>query len=114
MRYPMWLPLLLLLLSGCGAVGSGPSSTLVLSNPTWERVNVEAVVTTSPDCDKRDAYVSTQDFVMSKGRTQRIEAPHAENICWRHDPNPNNPVAGVWSGWSRATLFPGQTTDTDL
>ena len=31
----------------------GPSATLVLTNPTWERVNVEAVVTKSPDCDER-------------------------------------------------------------
>jgi hypothetical protein len=51
---------------------------------------------------------------MTKGRTQRLEAPHAENICWRHDRNPNNPVAGVWSGWSRVTLFPGQSTETEL
>ena len=114
MRCSRCLPTLLLLLSGCGSVGSGPSATLLLKNPTWERVNVEAAVTKSPDCDKREAYVSTQEFVMTKGRTQRIEAPNAENICWRHDRNPNNPVAGVWSGWSRATLFPGQSTETDL
>jgi hypothetical protein len=114
MRFSACLCALLLLLSACGSIGSGPSATLVLNNPTWERVNVEAVVTKSPDCDKREAYLSTQEFVMNKGRTQRIEAPNAENICWRHDRNPNNPVAGVWSGWSRVTLFPGQTTETEL
>ena len=58
--------------------------------------------------------VSTQEFVMTKNHTQRIEAPKAENVCWRHDRNPNNPVAGVWSGWSRATMFPGQTFETEL
>ena len=114
MRYSVWLSALLLPLSACGSTGSGPSATLILNNPTWDRVNVEAVVTKSPDCDKREAYLSTQQFVMTKGRTQRIEAPNAENICWRHDRNPNNPVAGVWSGWSRVTLFPGQTTETEL
>lgn len=106
MRYLAWLPALLVLLSACGSVGSGPSATLILNNPTWERVNVEAVVTKSPDCDKREAYLSTQQFVMTKGRTQRIEAPNAENICWRHDRNPNNPVAGVWSGMEPGHLVP--------
>jgi hypothetical protein len=51
---------------------------------------------------------------MTKNHTQRIEAPKAENVCWRHDSNPNNPIAGAWSGWSRATMFPGQTFETDL
>lgn len=113
MRYRAWL-CALLLLAACGSVGSGPSATLVLNNPTWDRVNVEAVVTKSPNCDNREAYVSTQEFVMTKNKTQRIEAPHAENVCWRHDRNPNNPIAGDWSGWSRATMFPGQTFETDL
>ena len=113
MRHLAWLAGLLSL-AACGSVGSGQSATLILSNPTWERVNVEAVVTKSPDCENRDAYLSTQDFVMTRGRTQRIEAPNAENICWRHDRNPNNPIAGVWSGWSRAVMFPGQTFETDL
>jgi hypothetical protein len=113
MRYVAWLPVLLPL-AACGSVGAGQSATLILNNPTWDRVNVEAVITTSPNCDNRDAYVSTQDFVMTKNRTQRIEAPKAENICWRHDSNPNNPIAGVWSGWSRATMFPGQTYETEL
>jgi hypothetical protein len=113
MRHLAWLAALLTL-AACGSVGSGSSATLILSNPTWDRVNVEAVVTKSPDCENRDAYLSTQDFVITKGRTQRIEAPNAENICWRHDRNPNNPVSGVWSGWSRATMFPGQTFETEL
>jgi hypothetical protein len=114
MRYRVWLLALLVPLSACGSVGSGRSATLTLNNPTWDRVNVEVVITKSPDCDKREAYLSRQEFVMTKDRTRRIEAPNAENVCWRHDRNPNNPVAGVWSGWSRATLFPGQTTETDL
>ena len=113
MRYLAYLAALLAM-SACGPVSSNPSATLILNNPTWDRVNVEAVVTKSPNCDNRDAYISTQDFVMTKNKTQRIEAPHAENICWRHDRNPNNPIAGDWSGWSRATMFPGQNFETDL
>ena len=114
MRYLACLFALLLALSACGPVSSKQSATLILNNPTWDRVNVEVAITKSPNCENRDAYVSTQEFVMTKNRTQRIEAPNAESICWRHDRNPNNPIAGAWSGWSRATLFPGQTTETDL
>jgi hypothetical protein len=113
MRHVAWLAVLLSL-AACGLGGNSQSATLILDNPTWDRVNVEAVITTSPNCDNREAYVSTQEFVMTKNRTQRIVAPKAENICWRHDPNPNNPVPGAWSGWSRATMFPGQTFETEL
>jgi hypothetical protein len=101
----------MLIVSACSS-GSSQSATLILSNPSWDRVNVEAVITNSADCDKD--YVATKKFVMTKGHTQKIEAPNAESICWRHDRNPNNPVPGDWSGWSRVPLAPGQTAETDL
>jgi hypothetical protein len=113
MRYPAWLSALLAL-SACSSASSSQSATLILNNPTWDRVNVEAVVTKSTNCDNKEGYTATQQFVMTKNRTQKIEAPNGESICWRHDRNPNNPIAGAWSGWSRVTLFPGQTTETDL
>jgi hypothetical protein len=113
MRY-LALAWALLVLAGCSS-GSSQSATLILDDPTWERVNVEAVITKSSDCDDRqNGYVATQHFVMTKDHTQKIVAPNAETICWRHDRNPNDPSAGDWSEWSRATLFPGQTTETDL
>jgi hypothetical protein len=113
MRY-LALLLALPVVSGCSS-GSSQSATLVLNDPTWDRVNVEAVITKSSDCDDRqNGYVATKNFVMTKDKTHEIVAPNAETICWRHDRNPNDPVAGDWSGWSRATLFPGQTTQTDL
>ena len=113
MRYPAWV-MALAAVAGCSS-GSGQSATLVLDNPTWDRVNVEAVITKSSDCGERsDGYVATKHFVMTKGRTYPVVAPNAENICWRHDRDPDNPAPGDWSEWSRATLFPGQTTETDL
>ena len=113
MRFPGWLAAVVLV-CGCSA-GSSRSATLTLSDPYWERVNVQAVITTNSDCDSRgEGYVTTKDFVMTKGHTHEITAPNGEAICWRHDANPNDPVAGVWSGWSRATMFPGQSTETDL
>ena len=112
MRYRGWVGALLLL-SACGSE-SEQSARLILVNPTWDKVNVEVVVTKSTDCANQDAYVSSKSLVMSKNQSYKIEAPNSEGICWRHDRNPNNPVAGAWSGWSRATLFPGQTAETDL
>ncbi len=113
MRYPVLIAVLLAV-SGCSS-GSDQSATLTLDNPTWDRVNVEAVITKSSDCNERsNGYVATKDFVMSKGQSHKVVAPNAETICWRHDRDPNNPVHGDWSEWSRATLFPGQTTETDL
>ena len=112
-QYPAWLSAVLVL-SACSS-GSSQTATLILDNPTWDRVNVEAVITNSADCDNRGKdYVATKQFVMTKGHTQKIEAPNAESICWRHDRNPNNPVPGAWSGWSRVPLAPGQTAETDL
>jgi hypothetical protein len=113
MRYLACLSTLLSL-TACGAMSSSKSATLILNNPTWDRINVEAVITKSPNCENQDAYISTEQFVLTKNRNRKIETPNAEGICWRHDRNPNNPIAGVWSGWSRVTLFPGQTTETDL
>jgi hypothetical protein len=112
MRYPALLSLFVLL-AAC-ASGSSKSATLILKDPDWSRVNVEAVVTKSTDCDSQKGYVATHKFVMTKGQTYKVEAPNAENICWRHDSNPNNPSPGAWSGWSRATMFPGQNFETDL
>jgi hypothetical protein len=101
-------------LAAC-ASGSNKSATLTLSDPYWDRVHVEAVLTNGTDCDNRGpGYVSSRDFVMRKGRTEDIVAPNAEVICWRHDRDPNHPVKGDWSDWSRATLFPGQSAKTDL
>jgi hypothetical protein len=112
-RFPAWLSVLLLS-SGCSS-SSSQTATLILDNATWERVNVEAVITNSADCDNRGKeYVETKQFVMTKGQTVKIQAPKAESICWRHDRNPNNPTPGDWSGWSRAPLSPGQTAETDL
>ena len=109
----MGLGLAAVLLSGC--FGSPESATLVLKNAYWDRIRVEAVITRSDDCDNRGkGYVETEHFVMLKDQTHDIRAPHAENICWRHDRNPNNPSPGAWSDWSRATMYPGQKAETDL
>ena len=75
---------------------------------------IEEGFVTVEDMLARQPWPEAEDEFPVHLKTRRIDAPHAENICWRHDRNPNNPIAGDWSGWSRATMFPGQTVETDL
>jgi hypothetical protein len=103
-----------LLLAACHSTPSD-SSTLILNDPYWDRVNVEVVVTRRADCDSRDAgFLSSKEIVMRKSTTERFDVPNGANICWRHDRNPNEPVKGAWSGWTKASIPPGQETETDL
>ena len=108
---------LLLVSLGLAACSSTPddSSKLTLRNMQWEHVNVQVVITKGSDCDARGPdFVSTEEFVLHKDQTKAIVAPNESNICWRHDRYPANPHPGEWSGWSRAILFPGNKTTTDL
>ena len=99
------------------ACSSAPAGTarLTLNNPYWDKVNVEIVITKRADCDSRaEGYVETKEIVMRKERPETIDVPPDATVCWRHDRNPNQPVAGDWSGWTRATLQPGGSAQTDL
>ncbi|HLY44112.1 MAG TPA: hypothetical protein VKQ73_00930 [Stellaceae bacterium] len=110
-------PAVLLGIFVVAACSSSPkgSSTLTLNDPYWDRVNVEVVITKRADCDSRaDGFVATKDLVMRKNTTERFDVPDGANVCWRHDRDPDNPAAGAWSGWTRATMFPGQSAETDL
>src|SRR5438309_998258 len=92
---------------GTGALNAARSSGSVRDNSD--------LLTNRSDCDNRGkGYIATKTFLMTKGHPVSVEAPHAESICWRKDRNPNNPVTGDWSGWSRIPLAPGQTAETDL
>src|SRR5438552_1099883 len=104
----------LLSLAACSAP-SPDTARLTINDPTWERVNVEFVITNRADCDSRgEGFISTRQMIMRKNKTETIEAQGGATICWRHDRNPDKPVPGAWSGWTRATLFPGQNADADL
>ena len=112
-RPALWLSMIVSL----GACSSTPSgmATLTLNDPYWDRVNVEVVITKRADCDSRgEGYMSTKQLVMRKTSSEKIEVPNDASVCWRHDRDPNNPVAGAWSGWTRATVPPGQSAETDL
>ena len=111
-----WL-ITLLSLTNCSIFGgpSGGGSRLTLNDPYWDRVNVEIVFVRGADCNNRgDGFIAEQQIVMRKNKTEGIDVPNGASVCWRHDRNPNNPVAGAWSGWTRATMFPGASSDVDI
>ena len=111
---PRILPIVLLCAGSCVPQEPGPGR-LLLSNPDFPLVNVEAVVTANPDCDAREAgYVSTLEFTMPNSATKFIDAPPGADVCWRSDRNPGRPVPGRWSRWGRAYLVPGRTIDATL
>jgi len=112
MRYRAWL--MVLSLAACSSAPSG-GARLTLNDPYWDHVNVEIVITKRADCDSREeGYIETKEVVMKKNTTEAIDVPNDATVCWRHDRDPNKPVKGVWSGWTRATLLPGQHAETDL
>jgi hypothetical protein len=105
---------ILLLLAACNGPREGMSK-LILNDPYWDRVNVEIVITRRSDCDSREeGFISTRRLVMRKNTTESFDIPNGATLCWRHDRNPNAPEAGAWSGWTKASLTPGQTYETDI
>jgi hypothetical protein len=104
-----------LLCAGSCAPQAPEPGRLLLSNPDFPLINVEAVITANPDCAARDAgYISTLEFTMPNNATKFIEAPPGTDVCWRTDRNPGRPVPGRWSRWDRAYLVPGRTIDATL
>jgi hypothetical protein len=105
----------LIVLAGCSSPAPADSTRLSLNNPYWDRVNVQLVVTRNSDCDKRgDGYLASREFVMPRNQIEVIDVPNGATVCWRRDRNPDNPAAGVWTGWTKATLPPGRSAEADL
>jgi phage tail protein X len=112
-----WPVLPVVVLLGAAACTSQPvrPGTLLLSNPHFGPTNVEAVITANSDCASRGpGYVSTLEFVLPDNATKFIDVPPGNDICWRRDRDPSQPVAGQWSGWDRAFVAPGTTIDANL
>jgi hypothetical protein len=92
-----------------------PPGTLLLNNPHFGPTNVEAVITSNPDCASRGpGYVSTFDFVLPSNATKIIDVPPGDEVCWRRDRDPDKPIPGRWSGWDRAYVEPGATINANL
>ena len=106
--------MVLLCAGSCTPEAAGPGR-LLLSNPDFPLVNVEAVITANSNCDARDdGYVSTLEFTMPNNSTKFIDVPPGADVCWRSDRNPGRPTPGRWSRWDRAYLVPGKTISSNL
>jgi hypothetical protein len=111
---PRLLPIVLLSAVSCAPQAPAPGR-LLLSNPDFPMINVEAVITANPDCDARDdGYVSTLAFAMPNNATKFIDVPPGADVCWRRDRNPGRPAPGRWSRWDRAYLVPGRINGATL
>jgi hypothetical protein len=116
MRILALLPAALAALAAASCSSAPPGAgKLTLNDPYWREVNVEIVITRRADCDSRDeGFISTQKIVMYKDTTQSFAVPSDAMLCWRHDRDPDHPSPGAWSSWTKATLYPGQSAETDL
>jgi hypothetical protein len=83
------LPIVLLCAGSCAPQAPGPGM-LLLSNPDFPLINVEAVITANPDCDARDdGYISTLEFTMPNNATKFIDVPPgADVLAQRSEPRP--------------------------
>lgn len=114
MRLRAWLPVLFGL-AACSSSSGGDTAKLTLKNTQWKHVNVQVVITRSADCDDRGPeFVGSQDFVLQEDQTKTIVAPDGTSVCWRRTRYPDNPTPGVWSGWFRAVLFPGNDISSEV
>ena len=105
----------LVILGGCGSSPPPDTARLSLNNPRWDRVNVQFVITRGTDCDSRgDEFVDSREVVMPRNKLEIVDVPNGATLCWRRDRNPDKPEPGVWTGWTKATLFPGRSAEADL
>jgi hypothetical protein len=111
------MPIVLFCITACAPRPEPPAppGTLLLNNPHFSPLNVEAVITSNPDCASRGpGYLSTLDFVLPNNATKIIDVPPGDEVCWRRDRDPEQPVLGEWSNWDRAYVAPGETIQANL
>ena len=77
-RYPAWV-IAVLLLSACSS-GSSQTARLTLDNPTWDRVNVQAVITNSADVAAIERDTGKVKWVTPL--TQYADEKRREPILW--------------------------------
>jgi hypothetical protein len=118
---PLTAVLVLAGLAGCAlpagfAAAPGPGR-MTLSNYSLARADVEAVVTSNPDCTVRrgGGFVGESRFALPLNGTRFLAAPAGAELCWRRVlPATSATAAPRWSPWSRVYLMAGRTIDVTL
>ena len=90
---------------------------LILSNFSYDRAHVEALVTPYPDCELRKGTASSH-FLLPLNGTWVADTPAGSDVCWRRElpaDTAANPLrAERWTGWNRAFLSSGRVVDSQL
>ncbi len=87
---------------------------LTLSNFSYDRAHVIALVTSYPDCVAREGTV-TSDFVLPLNGTRIIETPPGSDVCWRREIEPADASGSPrWGEWSRDYTATGRSIDARL
>ena len=85
-------------------------SRLTLSDPSWDRVNVEIVFTRSADCDNRgEGFISRSELVCAR-TAPRPSTCRTARILLAPRPRPERPAAGAWSGWTAPRCSPAKAS----
>jgi hypothetical protein len=111
------LLLVALALLGLAACAPPSPSRLTLSNFSYDRARVEAMITPYPDCQVREGLVST-NFELPLNGTRIIDTPPGADVCWRRLEPPLEQAASPGvppsvTPWNRAYTS-GRTVDSRL
>jgi len=90
---------------------------LAISNFSFDRARVIAVVTTYPDCNARGPGAVATDFALPLNGTRVIDVPWGADVCWHRDLIVDPSVSDaelIRLLWNRAYLARGGTVDTRL
>ena len=89
-----------------------PPGRLTLSNYSFDRARVQAVVTAYPDCGPHAGVVAT-DFVLPLNGTRVIDTAPGADVCWRREFPPGS-TPGGWTDWNRDYTGTGRSIDAKL
>jgi hypothetical protein len=88
-----------------------PSGRLTLSNYSFDRARVQALVTSYADCGPHEGIVIA-DFALPLNGTRVIEAAPGADVCWRREFPPGS--APGWTEWNRDYTGTGRSIDAKL
>jgi hypothetical protein len=86
-----------------------PPGQLALTNYRFDDANIQAIVTTAPDCSAADPAAPVAAFDLPFKGTRVIAAAPDADVCWRRQI-----PGGQWTDWNRAFTASGRSIDVQL